>query len=657
VDYTHILSMLRGKHRIGVGPPIPTDNKEGNEQIQQQMELLIKTIPDADKVVKQYKDTLDSLTNTQNSNSQGLGKTIGLYQTMNDKIVDLVKNITFLEEHNSQLNKIFKVGSGTAQVYAETIRRIGDSIGFSDATVTKYVGGLNELTNGFLMSSKVSTAAGTAYRDQMIAFQTYAVESLGLSEEQATGFQKYAGIMGVTAAGASNAIQAVSAAAATEMGIDALTAQHDILAGIGEMSDEVRMNYSKIPGSLELAVLKAKALGVTMDQLDNIGKNLMNIEQSVGQEMEYQLLTGNRLLTQDNKSFTNEYRMAKMTRNSTKQAELLSDILEDQADDLENNYMAREKFQEMTGMNDKELSAVLTKNRIAKELGVAELAKLDGADLAKKVAELEAEYLADKDKSNGAENLKKLKDFTKSQSTKTTHEQIVEDNLKAIADAIGRQGGTVATRKADPTSGIDVGKIQKDLSGNGINNLGSINKSFDAWRRQFDGAAPMLGKVTIASEAIGALNAPVVKLTTAFSNFALRIDKLVDKFAAFTSIDLKSGTFTGATVKDTLIMPDKGPVLRPAKNDVIAAFRPNDVIHRTLSGMATPAGGDGGMASMLAGLEKIIKTTSPAPAQSFDIKSFASAIATALQSVKIEAKIRTDDAYASTSMNNGKNIT
>jgi hypothetical protein len=645
MDYTHILSMLRGKQRIGQTNPNP--DKAPDKQTQDDLQKLIKTIPNASAAAAAYADAINLLNTQNNSLSQGLGKTIGIYQDMNVKILALTKNITFLERHNSQLNKIFKVGSGKAQEYAETIRDIGSAIGFSDTTITKYVGGLNELTNGFLLSSKIASGAKKNYRDQMIAFQTYAVETMGLTEDQATGFQKYAGTMGVGAAEASDAIRAVSEAAADEMGIDALTAQHDILAGIGEMTDDVRMNYSKIPGSLEVAVLKAKALGVTMAQLDSMGESLMNIEQSVGQEMEYQLLTGKRLLVQGEKSFTNEFRMAKLTGDGPKQAQLLADVLEEQGDTLRTNYMARKKFAEMAGISDSELSAVLTKTQIAKDLGVEGLGKLEGDDLTKKVAELKKEYTAMGEK--GAKKLEDLDKLTASQDTRTTHEVVVEDNLKAIADAIGRQAGGVAggVRK------IDVGKIREELPG-------AMTTAFNGWREQFDAIAPALGKLTIATETIETLNEPVKKLTAAFSGFTLGIDTLFKRFSDFTKITLKTGDPTPPAVvggTDVLITPNKGPMIRPAKNDVIAAFRPNDVIQNTLSGMAKPAGGDGGMASMLAAFEKIIKTPAPAPAQSFDIKSFASAIATALQSVKIEAKIRTDDVYASTSMNNGKNIT
>ena len=648
MDYTHILSMLRGQHRLGQTDPTgrkPQDDKD--------LKLLAKMLPGINDLTLAYATALTELDTANNQAAQGLGKSIAVMQSMNTEIANLTKNITFLEEHNKQLNGIFKVGSGKAQEYAETIRDIGIQVGFSDATINKYIGGVNELTNGFLMSTKITKQSNINYRNQMIAFQTYAVETLGLSQEQALGFQKYAGTMGVSAANATEQIKLLSDQVATEMGIDALTAQHDILAGIGEMSDDVRMNYSKIPGSLEVAVLKAKALGVTMEQLDSMGESLMNIEQSVGQEMEYQLLTGKRLLVQGDKSFTNEFRMAKLTGDGPKQAQLLADVLEDQGDTLRTNYMARKKFAEMAGISDKELSAVLTKTQIAKELGVESLGKLDGADFANKVADLKKEYTAMGD--DGKEQLTKLAKLTESQDIRTSHEKVTEDNLIDIAKSIRKIGGIKADRDKDPTTtkGINVGKLRKDIPT-------KMSASYSGYKEKLSDKtiSQGLGAATLKREAMDPITAPIKVLAEALPGFSGVINNLTGTLTSAAGIDLKSGT-TPVHTKDVLITPNKGPILRPAKNDVIAAFRPNDVIHNTLSGMSKPAGGDGGMASLLAGLEKIIKTASPAPApaQSFDIKLFASAIATALQSVKIEAKIRTDDAYASTSMNNGKNIT
>ena len=316
--------------------------------------------------------------------------------------------------------------------------------------------------------------------------------------------------------------------------------------------------------------------------------------------------------------------------------------------------MARKKFAEMAGISDKELSAVLTKTQIAKELGVESLGKLEGKEFTNKVAELKKEYTAMGD--SGKEQLTKLAELTASQDTRTSHEAILEDNLIDIAKSIRTIGGIKSVRDDDKTgqTGINVGTIRKGIQS-------KMSSSYGGYKEKLStpGLSKGLGTMALQGEIMAPISAPIEQIANSAGTLGTTVIKLTETLKSAAGIKLATGTTPTVGTKDVLITPNKGPILRPAKNDVIAAFRPNDVIHNTLNNMAKPAGGDGGMASMLAAFEKIIKTAAPAPApaQSFDIKSFASAIATALQSVKIEAKIRTDDVYASTSMNNGKNIT
>ena len=129
-------------------------------------------------------------------------------------------------------------------------------------------------------------------------------------------------------------------------------------------------------------------------------------------------------------------------------------------------------------------------------------------------------------------------------------------------------------------------------------------------------------------------------------------------------------------------MPDKGPMIRPAKNDVIAAFRPNDIIHRTVTGMAQspnntvttnnnvttnnktteiikPATNDRHMEIAIAALNKTLQsmqTQNNNVNVTMDTTKLANDIKLAMQSVKIEAKMRTDDLYSSNRLNNRKNI-
>jgi hypothetical protein len=108
---------------------------------------------------------------------------------------------------------------------------------------------------------------------------------------------------------------------------------------------------------LEAATMKARLLGTTMGELSAVGDKLLNIESSIGTEMEYQQLTGHRLLTNSGKSLTNEYRMAQLKGDGVKQAELMQQFLEKEGDTLENNYIARQKASELFGIDGAKLLA------------------------------------------------------------------------------------------------------------------------------------------------------------------------------------------------------------------------------------------------------------------------------------------------------------
>ena len=117
-------------------------------------------------------------------------------------------------------------------------------------------------------------------------------------------------------------------------------------------------------------------------------------------------------------------------------------------------------------------------------------------------------------------------------------------------------------------------------------------------------------------------------------------------------IGLAGKTVTG---NDVLIQPDKGPIIRPAPNDVIAAFRPNDVIQRTVNGFNTSDGGN--MNSMLSKLMDSMQSskTNSAPINvNIDIKTLAQEFATAMKNIKLETNVRTDNFLGATRMNSEK---
>jgi hypothetical protein len=608
----------------------------------------------------------DAAVNTQ----YGIGKVLSIQEKWDSGIESLVENMTFLEERNSELNKTLGVSSATAEGYAKKIRDLGQTINFSDETLFKFTKGLNDLTGGMLMTNNVTDDA----KNSLFAFQATAVEALGMTEEAAQGFETYARLVGTSGTAATVALQSMANVISDKTGIDQLSIQRDIMQEIGSLSSDVRMNYSKMPGNLEVAVLKAKALGFTMDQLDKAGESLMDVEQSVGNELEYQLLTGQRLLADGNKSFTNEYRKAKLMGDAKKQAELMGDILEKQGKTLKTNYMARQKFAEMMGMSSEELSKALEKQTIAQELGATQLMKLSGKELTSEIDKLRSEYKAGG--KEGADKLKALNKFLEANDTRTTHEKVVEDNLvtiaKTIGDAVGSRKVVAETAKKLRTIDPVTGKA-----------TGDIKKTYDVKKTDMTAQIDNLAKVSARSELMAINKSVRDYMIGAYSGpMAGSMEKVSKNIVKHGSGNFNystggKGKGKGAkTATDTVIYPDGAAPVVLDKKDTVYAMRPGDKFDKQLNKShrdAFAAGervaqqsfagnqisrsnkpNDNSMSMIAAALQRIGNNNTSAP--SLDVTALASAIATAMQSVKIEAKVRTDDMYSSNRMNNRKNI-
>jgi len=432
---------LRQKPRLGA------KQSTGKLEWEELSNEIMKLTQGASAAGKAYGETIGKILDDNARLSAGLGVIAGNYEKVNAEGLKLVKTLTFLEEHNKDLNDIFKVGSVVAGEFAENYRRVGEEIGFSDKTINKYV----KSVAGIVGTTLLATSKQNRYTEAMIQGQAIMQESMGLSADQAEGFEQYSNSLGTYSTVMMQAIQGMATDMATQLG-DASKAgaiQAEIMGEIGSLSEETQLQYGRMPGNLETAVLKAKALGMTMENLKQTGEKLLDIESSVGDELEYQLLSGQRLV-KNGKSLTNAYRMAFMEGNGKKQAEIMNDILKDQGDTLRNNYMARKKMSDLLGIDEKTLTRSLNKQKIAAELGQEALLNLEGQDLTDKIKELEANF-----KGTDAEKeayLKKLNEFKSQTDTRTSHEKNMEKGQLLIANLIAKNNNVdiaAAAKAAD----------------------------------------------------------------------------------------------------------------------------------------------------------------------------------------------------------------
>jgi hypothetical protein len=539
------------------------------------------------------------LNNSSTQLSMGLGKVIGIQQSFQKTLIPLIKDLSFFEESNLKLNKSFGLTSVGAAKFAQRLREMTKDLKVSDRTVFEYATELKNLTSGFIASSRGSGE----FKKRMIQGQVAMRTNLGVTAEAAEGYSFYAAQLGQTSMAAQLANMELAKQLSDRTGIDATTLQRDLLEDIGQISADIQMQYGRIPGQLELATLKSKALGTSMAQLHKSGQALLNVESSIGSELEYQLLSGRRLIDNQGKSYTNAYRMAAIQGKSTEMADIMSKIIEQEGETLSNNMFARDKMAEMLGIEEAQLARMIQKQRVASELGIEGLMQMDAAEAQAAIMQ------ARQNISDPAEFDKLAKSYLEAADTRGPAER-----AQATLDQIE------SNTRLGIGAGIDVAANQQAIDNMIAGSIKPIVASFST-----NTSTLVLGTMTTFSQTSNAILGTVKEITDGFGSFVQNAAAAVltsMQSAIGISPSVKSGTVVTPVVpsNDALIMPGKGPIIAPNKNDVIAAFRPNDTIDRTLN-------------------------------QNSDYTQLAAAIASALRNITVRAQVDVDTLFAATKLN------
>jgi len=582
-----------------------------NRQLQNELQVLSDSLPTITSLLDNYQAILGKVSDENTKYSMGLGKVIAIQQNFAEGINKLVQNITFLEESNKSLNKGYGLTSISAARFADQLRNVSIAGKIGSDKIMKYANDLHSLTGGFLSSTKANDAFGK----KLLQAQQFMQNNLGVTSAAAEGFEYYGSTIAGSGAEALVVQEKLSKVLSDKTGLDSEQIQKDLVEGIGSAGAEIQLQYGRIPGSLELAVLKAKALGTSMQALNKTGENLLNIEQSVGQELEYQLLSGKRLLTQDGKSLTNAYRQATIQGDANKQADLMNHFIKEQGPMLEKNLYARKKAAELMGTDEASLARMIQKQKLVSKLGIESLLKLNKDDITATVADLRKEGKVSE------EDIQKLLD----DSDNRTSADRSADYLKSIDETIkkgaGIKVGAVSTKVKGTVESQDVKNAMTQLSSTAIQK--------------------QLGAMSITGQTLETLTTPIKTVADGLGTFASALSTAIETTTGILPKFATGDTGTSEAqikpvgINDALIVPNRGPILRPAPNDVIAAFRPNDVIDRTLNSKSSNSRTTNNMS---------------APA-AIDYVKLASAIASAMQNIKVEATIKTDNLFAATKQN------
>ena len=362
-------------------------------------------------------DAYGKLNDAQSLTVRGISAFVGMQETLNTTFTDAAKSSLYLELRNNELNKSFGINSVSAAKLGSKLQTVAEQIGSTGIQAQKYAVNIKKM----LPTLNQVTVADSARYKGLLRVQDVLTTTLGLTAEQAEKQIGYAAQNGKNVEEQLVSQHNLSKAIESSTGI--LGSFKMISEGIAESSEDVQLQFGRMPGNLELAVLKAKSLGFTMADLKNTADNLLNIESSIGQELEYQLLSGRRLVDNSGKSLTNSYREAALKGDANKMANTLNTLLESEGETLKTNLFARKQMSELLGMDEAALARALQKKSILESLpGGDALFDKTGEELMKA-----AEAMG-----YNSETLDKLRE---SEDTRTTDERMAE-SLEKLTDVM-----------------------------------------------------------------------------------------------------------------------------------------------------------------------------------------------------------------------------
>lgn len=596
-DQTKLIVRLKKLDRLGGTPT--------EKAIAETLDDLTKSLPSLTAMGKEYGTIISVITDNNALLSQGLGKLIGIQASFNTGIISLVKNLTYLEQSNSKLNTSFGLSSRSAQLFAAKLRTVAIEGNIGTDKMFAYAESVKDLTSGFIQSSKIQSN----FQKKLLQGQQYMRNNLKVTEAAAEGYEYYASSLNQTGIETIAIQNEMAASLAKATGIDQLSIQKDLTETIGSLTADLQMQYSRIPGSLELSILKSRALGLSLSDLNKTGTSLLNIESSIGTEMEYQLLSGKRLLTADGKSLTNAYRMATIQGDSNKQADLMNQLIKDQGPMLEKNLFARQKAAQLLGTDEAALARSIQKQKLITKLGAENLMRLSNGDMTQVAAQLKAKGVKESD----------IKALITASDTRTTAEKELDLQQKTY----------------DLTLQMYDKKINVTDAG-----LAAQKKAaeFTPLKTSLNDAAQALGAVTSFGEVVRAVNTPLASLSAQIPIFGTALEKLMTFATKTVTINLSSGKNVAASAMgedDALIMNDGLIKFNPA--DKFMQVNDSTMIAGTnVDGnkkLARAIGGGGG---------------------SIDYHKLASAITAAMQQATFQAIVKTDNLFGPTSLNTNK---
>ena len=358
------------------------------------------TIKDTNEIIKKEQKRLDLSTERTDSLRNTIKANNSIKSQLDDEIQQLkkVQSLTLAKEKVESFTNFFK-NKWIALLGVLALKNLIQTLFEADKQVVNLAEGLGisrQAAQGIRSEFTKFTQTvkdGSLSVTDMFEAQANMSKELGLSvkysNQELKIFNDLTKLIGISVQSASklNILSAstgieyekyvqniLEGAFTSEKQLDIQMSSRDILEEVGKLSAGILIKFQGNPEALGRAVIEAKKLGSSLEQIDKTGESLLNWESSIESTLKAELLTGKQLNLE-------RARAAALTGDQADLMKEISSQVGSTKDFMKLNVIAQKSLAEAFGLSKDELAEMLMKQDLVRKYGK------EAADLTKQQTE------------------------------------------------------------------------------------------------------------------------------------------------------------------------------------------------------------------------------------------------------------------------------
>lgn len=297
--------------------------------------------PDWSKVFKDFNKAIESL----GEGATDLAKSTA-FGTIEKMVQGVTKEVTLLAQRNEVLQTSLNMNQQAAAKLGYALDKLSDS--YNPDKLRDYAAELNSIAKGYsnvIFAGKRNNGNMTAENKLLLKNYDMMRKQLKLTDQQALSITKF------TSAKDMSLDKLAQYVSGLQTATDQTGLYTETLEQLADAGALIRMSYAKTPELITKSAAKANLLGVSFKELVSISNKFLDIESSIGSELELQLLSGKRINSE-------KFRQAAAEQDMNKMADSLRETMDAMGESSLDNIFSRQALAGTLGLEEERLMEI-----------------------------------------------------------------------------------------------------------------------------------------------------------------------------------------------------------------------------------------------------------------------------------------------------------